>query len=246
MNEGTIRARWRESTSQDLLVLTNRRRRGRHALTLPFREATVMEAVDGPSSGISGTFDTVVIERDDLDADRLADVAAAALAALRPDGHLIVTLAAAPDGSTVDGASYGWLDNLCWVGTTTLGGLPFAVMSAADRGGEKPASTAAASTAARFATAAATVRQLAAIPEASGAAGVSRHLGSRRRSEHALLDHLESVLLAAEASRPRSGLQARATAALRRRRAGRAVLRLARRGRNAVRRARRLAGRAGA
>ncbi|MFS8520609.1 MAG: hypothetical protein FWJ87_04295 [Micromonosporaceae bacterium] len=225
-----------DSPDQELLVLTGGGRDGRRGLTLPFRDATVV-GVDGRGHPkVTGTFDTVVLDCDDLDADRLADLAAAATAALRPGGHLFLPLCPGASAADRGGAPPAWLEGLRWQGVRVVDGLPFAVLATAGDGGDPPATTAA-----RVAAAADTARALGALTsgrtEPDGSA-LARERELRRRSEQALLAYLESLVSALERERARHTVPEAVKSALRRRRAGRAVLRLARWLRRLARRSR--------
>lgn len=74
----------------DLLILTDGRRRGRNALTLPFRNATVVEAVEPDLPAVSGEFDAIVVDRDQIDIDWLQMITGRLRPVLRPAGLVVV------------------------------------------------------------------------------------------------------------------------------------------------------------
>jgi hypothetical protein len=128
---------------QDLLVLTDGACHGRHALALPFQQATVIELNSGDLElNIGGTFDAVAVDRSSLDLDLLNAVAAWARPVLPPHGHLVVALGSVGgESSTPSEASraseqvsaLAGLAGFRWQGLTALNGRPCAVLQLADR-----------------------------------------------------------------------------------------------------------------
>lgn len=206
---------------EDLLVLTDAQRGGRNALALPFRDATVIEVNEAETVEIQGRFDTVVIDRDSYDPRWLDSVATKILAALRPEGCLIVTLQSGPDASTAEPAA---LPGLAWQGLATLNAQPCAVLRPGDADAGSP------DTGLLLATAATAVRLTGGQSgETHGAeATLLRHVEARGRSEHALLLHLRALADELDLERRRHRGTALIRTVLGRSRAGRAALRVLR------------------
>lgn len=220
---------FRDSESPDLLVLTDAERCGRNALALPFQNATVIEVGTTGTIDIEGHFDAVVIDRSSYEPRWLDSVARSLVVALRPRGRVIVTLQAGGGAATT--TEPGALVGLVWHGLGTLGGQPCAVLRPSE-----PTDADSAATKLLLTTAETAVR-LAAARTADGYSGFTvehakaamfQHLEERRRSERALVLHLEALAHELDQERRRYQGTALVRTVLRRSRAGRRLLRLLR------------------
>ncbi|MEV0157018.1 hypothetical protein AB0H57_25260 [Micromonospora sp. NPDC050686] len=225
---------------QDLLIITDDRHHGHDSLTTPFRDAVVLEVGADPDEVvIEGQFDTIIIERSSVEPRWLAAVNVRIQAALRPDGRLLVALD--PSGPAL-GAEHtaAALTGLEWLGLQAFSGSPCAVL----RPG--PASSAAA-TGALLATAEAAVRLTTAgtahsssrITLGEARAVVGQYLEDQRRSEHALLKHLDTLAQELEKERAARAQDHTVKGVLRMSRQGRRLLGVLRRGKNFARKAKR-------
>lgn len=221
-----------DAVEQDLLVLTDASSGGRCGLSLPFRDARVVEVTDTEPAAIPGTFDTVVIESESVDSGRLVARCRLAVAMLRPAGAVLLVCEGADRAAgagDVDAAVVAeWPTGLRWEGLTQLDGRVCAVLRACEEPGD-PAVT----ITGHLATAVAAVRL--ARPPADAAAAhpaLTQHRESRRRSEHALLDHMAQLGAELEAARQRRSPRVVLRSSLERTRAGRRLLVTMRRARS--------------
>ena len=115
---------------QVMLVLTDGRRRGRSALTMPFASVTVITADTGRiPPDVSGPFDTVVIERSTFEPREIDGSVQATLPVLRPGGRLLVVLDYDQRG-TGSTQEVPHLSGLRWSGLARMNDRPCAVMTA--------------------------------------------------------------------------------------------------------------------
>jgi hypothetical protein len=213
---------------QDLLVLTDAARYGRDALALPFRHTTVIE-VDGGEEppGLQAEFDTIAIDRAAVDLARFDAIAGWALAALRPDGRIIITLDPADPASTPRSPTGApTLAGLEWDGLAMLNGRPCALL----RAGEHP--DAVSPIAGALLTTAEQAFRLAAerstVMRERAATLLTRDLDARHRSEDALFGHLDALAGQLDEVRRRHQGRELMRTVLRRFRVGRGVLRVLR------------------
>ncbi|SCE70894.1 hypothetical protein [Micromonospora mirobrigensis] len=226
---------------QALLVITDDRHHGHDSLSTPFAEAVVLEVGPDPDEVvIEGLFDTIVIERSNVDPQWLGAVNARLQAALRPDGQLLVALDPVGPAADAETATVA-LAGLQWHGLRAFSGSPCAVLR---RGAPE---TTAVATGALLATAEAAVRLTTAgtahsttrITVGEARAVVGQYLEDQRRSEHALLKHLDSLALELEKERESRKQDQTLKGVLRMTPQGRKVLGAARKARNLARKAKR-------
>ena len=228
-----------------LLVVTDERRQGRDGLTLPFAEAVVVEVGDAATETLAdGTFEAVLVDRERLDLAWLDASAAALRRAVAPGGRVLVALGpTSPEpgsGGRVDdlaaaSAPAPAVDAFGWHGLTTVNGRPCAVLDPAAEGGAGSTSGLlhAADAAGRLAVPAERGGPVITLGDAKIV--LEQQVDGQRRSELALLAHLDT--LARELDRERAGRRAEATlkGTLRRYKLGRAALGVGSRGKNVVR-----------
>jgi hypothetical protein len=227
-----------------LLVVTDERRQGRDGLTLAFAEAVVVEVGDAATETLAdGTFEAVLVDRERLDLAWLDASAAALRRAVAPGGRVLVALGPTspePDsGGRVDdlaaaSAPAPAVDAFGWRGLTTVNGRPCAVLDPAEGGaGSTSLLLHAADAAGRLAVPAERGGPVITLSDAKIV--LDQQVDGQRRSELALLAHLDA--LARELDRERAGRRAEATlkGTLRRYKLGRAALGVGSRGKNVVR-----------
>lgn len=184
------REQWLEP-GLDLLILTDDRRRGRYALRLPFRDATVLELALGETPDITGEFAGLAIDRTRFDLHWLATVTSIVAPGLGANSPMIVILGSAdePAPPPGPGGQGGGLACLHWCGLGTVAGRPYALLRVADDADRTPEPIAdllvTADQAARLASGGS--------PDRGSPAVVAHHLEGRRQSEHALLRELAAV-----------------------------------------------------
>ncbi|MFC0007404.1 hypothetical protein [Micromonospora siamensis] len=178
----------RPAADDELLVITDERRRGSDALALPFRAATVLEL--GPQIGtlpVTESFDTVVIDRGPLDLRWLDALVPALRPAVRPGGRLLVILDV--EGPTdAEEPVAGRLTGLKWAGLGSLNGRPYAALELAEGSTEPAAQLLTAAIAVRLGAAEGAARRD--VEVATALAGAER---DRRLSETALLGQLGTL-----------------------------------------------------
>lgn len=236
-------------TQGSLLVITDERRHGHDGLTLPFAEAVVVEVGDDPADVlVEGIFETVLVERQRLDLAWLDASAAALRGAVAPGGRVLVALGptrrdvlgpARPQpgavGQVGESVPAPALDTFGWRGLTTVNGRPCAVLDPSAEGGM--ASTGgllhAADAGGWLATRVEPADPTITLGDAQQV--LSDQVDGQRRSEIALLAHLD--VLARELERERAARRTGSTlkSTLRRFKLGRAALGVGSRGKNAVR-----------
>lgn len=199
------RAPW-AAPEQSLLVIAEERGQRHDCLTLPFADATVVRDGGGDIDA-TGPFDAIAVECHSADVDSLDSAVRRALPLLRSGGWVLVPFgpiseAAVPEprqpgprtpsacGHDATGAA---LDRLSWRGPAVFNGRPYAVLQL--DGEPAPGTT---GTTALLAAVAASLRAVrehtgggVLIPAGTVANLVARHEEERRRSEHALLGHLD-------------------------------------------------------
>jgi hypothetical protein len=226
----------RQNQQQDLLVLTDSLHRGRDALALPFRQATVRE-LDADAIQIEGQFDTIVIDQS-VDLRRLEATVRNALPTLRDGGLMIIAFdpdegAAPPAPGSTTPAFAG----LRWNGLATLNGRPCALLTVDDGSSPDPPPPGVLLTTVDEAL------RLAHEWHAPTRAALDRartrlteQLDERRLSEHALLDQLAVLANELEQARRQLTWLNATRALLDRSRSGRAALQVLRPARRLARR----------
>jgi hypothetical protein len=213
--------------ASDLLIVTDQDNHSHGALTLPFREATVVYLEPGEELHILGSFDAAVLDLHRIDRQMVEPV----LAALRPGARIATVL----PQSLVSYIDFDVLtpELLAWDGVTTLGGRLCAVFRPAADGTVDstsiPSQITAVASAFEFgaATSADTIADLR-MRIAQLEASLDALANLRQRSEKALIAQIDHALRELEAERrSHRGLRLIQTV-LRRHRLGRVLLRLLR------------------
>jgi hypothetical protein len=194
---------------------------------LPFRDVTVIGVGTARAGDLVGEFDVVVVSPGAPDASAFDAIVRTLLPALRPGGHVMVMLPAwrgAANTRTAEATLE--LEGLTWRGLDRLDGRPCAVMRRTVAADKRPGAAglllATASAACHLALADPTLCDRGVDDVTTVAV---RGFEARRRSEQALLRHLDTLVQALEDERRHRGARLVLTA-LAHRRVGRALLRL--------------------
>jgi hypothetical protein len=228
----------RQNQQQDLLVLTDTRHRGRDALALPFRQATVRELdIDAIPADFKGQFDTIVIDQS-VDLHRLEATVRKVFPTLRDGGLMIIAFDPDDDAERPNpGSTTPTFAGLRWNGLATLNGRPCALLTVDDGSSPDPAPPGVLLTTVDEAL------RLAHEWHAPTRAALDRartrlteQLDERRLSEHALLDQLAVLANELEQARRQLTWLNATRALLDRSRPGRAALQVLRPARRLARR----------
>jgi hypothetical protein len=231
---------------RDLLVLTGPHLFSHDVLGLPFRDATVVQANGEHDAEIAGSFDTVVVDQGSFDRTSVNAALARAARVLRADGRVVVvfppanrdvaTFHAPPAARDPTGRLAPQSDaqsGLAWRGVGDLNGRLCAVLAPVGVSDGPAAPIAALLEAAhasfrlgveRAANEYADARRRLRHVEAS----LAQHIEETRRSEQALLRHLEVLVKELNEERRKHRGRALVHTVLNRHKTGRAVVRVLR------------------